>query len=134
MPSAARDPIETARGALDIFERIRDAFGDDDQGNEETEGNSEREEVLADVLDASEEAQAQLAAALTVRGLDVAQKAHADDEAAALAAVILRALAAHTQAEAMRSLIDAPDLSQFVNVHADETMPHDWGEEGGGDD
>lgn len=119
-----------AREVLDIFERIAAAFDGhrDDQDDDQDDDQGEtRDDVLADILDASEEAQAQLAAALTVRAVKVAAKAQNDDEAAALGAVILRALAAHTQAEAVRGLMDSPDLSSFVNVSEDF-------EEGGGDE
>jgi len=119
MPATAK-----AREVLDIFDRIAAVFEEDREPDPEEET---RDDVLADVLDMSEESQAVLAAALCTRAPKLAKKTQdGDEEAAALSAVILRALAAHTQAEAVRGLMDSPDLSQFVNVEEDETMPPEW--------
>jgi len=115
----------------DVWESLRgEPEGDDDQGAAE----SEREDLLAEILDESEEAQAKLAAALATTSGALAEKVQTGDaEAAALAAVVLRALAAHTQAEAIRGLMESPDISQFVNV---SEAPDDLEEydDGGGDE
>jgi len=113
--------VQTGHNVVELIERVRDAFAGDAESDEGDEGD--REEALADVLDASEEAQAQLAAALSVKATELASYAASnqglDNEDAALAAVILRALSAHTQAEAVRSMMESPDLSSFVNVEED---------------
>jgi len=113
--------VQTGHNVVELIERVREAFAGDADSDEGDEGD--REEALADVLDASEEAQAQLAAALSVKARELADYAAdnrgLDNESAALAAVILRALSAHTQAEAVRSMMESPDLSSFVNVEED---------------
>jgi hypothetical protein len=109
------------------FERAREAEDDEDGGREDAA--ADRDELLAEVLDESEEAQAVLAAALSFLAGTLAGKVQdGDEEAAALAAVVLRSLSAHSQAEAVRSLMESPDLSQFVNVSEDDDDGH------GGDD
>jgi len=131
--------------ALHLVTRIADAFdalrGEDEHDDEAThEHQQERDDALADVLDGSEEAQAVLATVLTHRAKSKElhkRIANGDAEASAEAAVILRALAAHSQAESVRSLMESPDLGHVFNVSEageDETMPEEWDEDGGDDE
>ncbi len=129
-----REVLDEVEHAVDriagIWGKLRgDELGDDDQA----EAESERDDLLAEILDESEEAQALLAASLGYRVAKVAEKINdGDDEATALGAVILRALAAHSQAEAVRGLMESPDVSQFVNITDDDDADDDDGQ--GGDD
>lgn len=122
---------------LDVVERIAAVFAAVREWNEEehdglddetagSRAEAKRDDMVAEVLDASEEAQVSLAAALTKHAYSLtANIFKGDDEDAALGAVILRALSAHTQAEAVRSIMDSPDLSQFVNINEDDPEGHD---------
>jgi len=139
MPSKAertKDALDevdaiTAR-VRETFDRLRGLRASTDDPDE-AGAEEERDELLADILDRSEEAQAVLASSLAGASASLPARIHGgDNEAAALAGVILRALAAHAQAEAIRGLMESPDLSQFVQVEEDETMPPEW--DGGDDD
>jgi len=153
MPAAAKKKaprvMDDARAVLDLvsrvavaFERMRGDDDDDDDDDRATQYERARDEALADVLDGSEEAQSILAAVLTHRAKskELHKKiASGNADASAEAAVILRALAAHSQAESVRSLMESPDLGHVLNIEEtgeDETMPHEWGDDddGGGDD
>jgi hypothetical protein len=144
MPAKSRQ-AEQVRDALHLVTRIADAFdalrGEDVTERESQKYQAEREDALADVLDNSEEAQALLATVLTHRAKskELHKKiAEGNADASAEAAVILRGLAAHSQAESVRSLMESPDLGHIFNVSEslddDETMPSEWDDDDGGGD
>ena len=137
--ATAKKVVEAIEAGEALLERIEDVFDalreEIEDPKEQAEAEEARDETIAELLDESEQAQAQLAASLTQRARSLHKKILAGDhEASALGAVIPRSLAAHSQAESFRTLMESPDLSQLVNVtEDDETMPPEW-DEGGGDD
>lgn len=80
------------------------------------------EQTTAEILDLSETTQLALVAALSERAQTlITQVAEGDKEASAEAAVILRALAAHTSADLLRGVMEAPELPELLGIaHGDE--------------
>ncbi len=111
--------VEIVEHLAELYDAVRtDNNLDDEEGDEaQAAAEAKRDDLLADILDHSEETQAALAASLTVHAANLHPAiVEGDKEAAALGAVILRSLAAHSQAEALRSLMDSPDLPHLVDV------------------
>jgi hypothetical protein len=139
-----KKPTPTEAKAAELRQLAADIVGqpepDDDQDD-----TAETEARRAVVLAFSEQAQAALAADLAARALELLSQKAGPDAAAehyAEKAIILRALAAHAQAETLAELASGPDLAELMaagempegpGAYDDETMPHEWDEEGGGD-
>lgn len=135
--------------AAELRQIAADIIGQPEPTEDDDDHSPETEARRAVVLAFSEQAQAALAADLTARAMHLLGL-HDDDEAAvrdtaehyAEKAIILRALAAHAQAETIAELASGPDLIDVMagaeegegpGVYTDETMPDEWNDEGGGD-
>jgi hypothetical protein len=129
------------RKASELRQIAADIVGQPEPTEDEEDHSAETEARRAVVLAFSEQTQAALAADLTARALhllglheDDAQAVRETAEQYAEKALILRALAAHAQAETIAELASGPDLAEFMPEqveHDEHDQADDW--EGGGD-